>query len=134
MSFSIGRDQTRRAAARWTSTLVAPRPESAPATTSNRGISIEVAVLFLICTLDMLSSAWLFQHGLAVEGNPILRGFAEAGIAPFMGAKLASFLPALVVAEWYRRIRPRRARPLLRCTIVGYVGVYLLAVAGQFVK
>ncbi|MGV3723736.1 MAG: DUF5658 family protein [Actinomycetota bacterium] len=90
-------------------------------------------MLFLICTLDMLSSAWLFHHGLAVEGNPVLRGFAEAGIAPFMGAKLASFLPALVMAEWYRRVRPRRARPLLRGTIVGYVAVYMFAVMGQFV-
>jgi hypothetical protein len=131
MSFSIGRDQTRQAAARFTSALRAPLAEASPTAGSAHKISVEVVVLFVICMLDMLSSAWLFQNGLAVEGNPVLRGFAEAGIAPFIGAKLASFLPALLVAEWYRRIRPRRARPLLRFTIVGYVGVYLLAVVGQ---
>lgn len=132
MAFSIGREQTRQAAARWTSALRAPEPEASHPVARPRGVSAEVAVLFLICTLDMLSSAWLFHHGLAVEGNPILRSFADAGTLPFLGAKLVTFLPALLVAEWYRRVRPRRALPLLRCTIVGYVGVYTLAVAGQF--
>jgi len=130
MAFSIGRAQTRQRAAREISALRLPQPEES-ATLSARGISAEVVVLFLICTVDMFSSAWLFQHGLAVEGNPVLRGFAEAGIAPFMGAKLASFVPALFVAEWYRRIRPRRALPLLRSTIVGYIAIYLFAVLGQ---
>jgi hypothetical protein len=134
MAFGIEREQLRRVTARGTSALQAPNPEAPHSGVRLRGISTEVVVLFLICTLDMLSSAWLFHHGLAVEGNPLLRGFAEAGMLPFVGAKLATFLPALVVAEWYRRVRPRRALPLLRCTIAGYVGVYTLAVAGQFVR
>ena len=128
MSLSLGGGRTRQGVASWASAVPESPSEFAPA----RGICAEVIVLFLICTLDMLSSAWLFHHGLAVEGNPMLRGFAEAGLFPFVGAKVASFLPALVVAEWYRRIRPRRARLLLRCAIVGYVGIYTLAVAGQF--
>ena len=128
MSLSLGRERTRQGVAQWASAALVSEPELAPA----RGICAEVIVLFLVCTLDMLSSAWLFHHGLAVEGNPVLRGFAEAGLFPFVGAKLASFLPALMVAEWYRRIRPRRARLLLRGAIVGYVGIYTLAVAGQF--
>jgi hypothetical protein len=87
----------------------------------------------VICTLDMLSSAWLFQNGLAVEGNPVLRSFADAGTAPFIAAKLLSFLPALVAAEWYRRMRPHRARPLLRFVIASYLGIYVMAVGGQLV-
>lgn len=130
MSFGAGREQTQQAA-RWTSALGAALP-GGQALTRGRRVCGEVLVLFVICTLDMLSSAWLFHHGLAVEGNPVLRGFAEAGIGPFMTAKLATFLPALVVAEQYRRQRPRRARWLLRSTITIYVGIYALAVGGQF--
>lgn len=129
MSLSLGGGRTRQGVAGWASAVLESPSELAPA----RGICAEVIVLFLVCTLDMLSSAWLFHHGLAVEGNPVLRGFAEAGLLPFIGAKLATFLPALAVAEWYRRIHPWRARLLLRCAIVGYVGIYTLAVARQFV-
>lgn len=133
MAFSIGREQSRQNAARGTSALRASGMEAPHASARTRKISAEVLVLFVICTLDMLSSAWLFHHGLAVEGNPVLRQFADAGTLPFMAAKLASFLPALFFAEWYRRVRPQRALPLLRFAIAGYVGVYTLAVAGQFV-
>lgn len=92
----------------------------------------ETLVLFTICLLDMLSSALLFQHGQAVEANPILRHSAEAGMLPFMSAKMLTFLPALAVAEWYRRRRPAFVVPLLRWTAICYVAVYAVMVGGQF--
>lgn len=91
----------------------------------------EVAILFLICTLDMLSSALLFQQRLAVEANPVLRPFAEAGLVPFVSAKLITFVPALLAADWYSRRKPEFIQNLLRVAIVVYVGIYALAVVGQ---
>jgi len=89
-------------------------------------------VLFGICMLDLLSSAWLFHRGLATELNPVLRGAAAAGIAPFVLAKLASFLPGLASAEWYRRRRPQFVRKLLRGVISAYLVLYCAGVASQF--
>jgi hypothetical protein len=83
--------------------------------------------------LDTLSSAWLFAHHLADEANPLLRGAAEAGVAPFLMLKLASFVPALVAAEWYRRRRPTVALPLLRFVLVAYVAIYGIGVTSQVV-
>lgn len=94
----------------------------------------EVVLLFALCTLDMLSSAWLFHHRLAVEANPLLVRAAEAGVVPFVSAKLLTFVPALAVAEWYGRRRPHRIRPLLRWVAALYAGLYLLLVGAQFLE
>ena len=98
------------------------------------GISVETLLLLMVCTLDLVSSAWLFHHGLAREANPVLRGFAEAGIAPFALAKAASFVPALAAAEWYRRIRPAFTTMLLRSALAAYLLIYGIGVGGQFLR
>jgi hypothetical protein len=85
-----------------------------------------------ICTLDMLSSAFLFHHNVATEANPLLRPFAEAGTLPFVSAKLLSFLPALLVAEWYQRRRPKVFIPLLRWVTALYVGIYTVSMVSQY--
>jgi hypothetical protein len=87
-----------------------------------------------ICLLDTASSAYLFHHRLAVEGNPVLAWAAQLGVLPFVVAKTLSFVPALVVAEWYRRRRPGLILPLLRWVGALYVGVYLLSVSAQFLR
>lgn len=66
----------------------------------------EVLFLFVICALDTLSSAVLFHGHYAIEANPLLRSFADAGTIPFIIAKSATFLPALLLAFWYGRRRP----------------------------
>jgi len=81
--------------------------------------------------LDLLSSAFLFERGLAVEGNPLLRTFADSGLVPFALAKLITFVPALAVAEWYCRLRPRYILPLLRWTAPAYLGLYLGLILAQ---
>jgi hypothetical protein len=101
--------------------------------TRNRFFCAEVIVLFVICMADALSSAWLFHAGLATEANPVLRGAAEAGTAPFLTAKFASFIPALLAAEWWRRYRPTLVPLILRLVAVGYVMIYGAGVLGQFV-
>lgn len=93
----------------------------------------EVTVLFLICTLDMLSSAMLFQQQVAVEANPLLRPFADAGLTAFVSAKMVTFVPALAAADWYSRRRPEFIQNLLRIAIIAYLGIYILSVAGQFI-
>ena len=74
-----------------------------------------------------------FQHGMATEANPVLKPFLEAGVGWFVGAKLLTFIPALAMAEWGLRRRPRFYIPLLRWVGALYVGIYAISVAGQFV-
>jgi len=94
-------------------------------------ISRETLILFAICFLDMMSSAIMFQNGLAVEANPLLRGAADAGFMPFVIAKSLTFVPALMAAEWYRRQRPEFVLPLLRWAAAAYAAIYVLLVGRQ---
>lgn len=107
-----------------TQARTAPRAAERNGTITGSGISREALFVLAVCLLDMLSSAWLFHHGLATEANPLLRPFAEAGIVPFMWAKLLTFVPAVGAAEWYRRRRPEFVIPLLRWAGAGYVATY----------
>ena len=93
----------------------------------------EVLFLFVICALDTLSSAVLFHGHYAIEANPLLRSFADAGTIPFIIAKSATFLPALLLAFWYGRRRPEFVRPLLRAASAVYLVVYLSLVVRQFI-
>lgn len=97
-------------------------------------ISPEVCCLLLICILDTASSAILFQAGVAVEANPLLRPAAEAGVLAFVGAKSLTFVPCAVFMEWLRRSRPEFATTLLRLACAAYLGIYTLASAAQLLK
>jgi hypothetical protein len=97
-------------------------------------LSREALFLLAVCMVDMLTSAWLFHHQLAVEGNPLLVQYAEAGTLPFLSAKTMTFLPALVIGEWYGRRRPELVRPLLRWAAVLYLVIYAVLVGVQFVR
>ena len=96
--------------------------------------SPEIMLLTLICVLDMGSSAVLFHFGLASEWNPLLRPFAEAGVAPFVSAKSVTFIPCVIFMEWLRRSRPRFVALLLRGTCTVYVGVYASLTAVQLLR
>ena len=95
-------------------------------------ITTEGVLLFLVCLLDMLSSAYLFHHNLAVEANPLLRPAAEAGMLAFVGLKLATFAPGILVLERLRQHRPRFIRALLRWGLAAYTGIYTVTAAGQY--
>lgn len=109
---------------------VRPRPQSIAATPRSP-ICVEAVILFTICALDMLSSAWLFHHGMAVEANPLLRPAADAGVLPFILLKSLSFVPALVILEVLRRRHHEFIVRLLRGAIVAYVAIYGFMTGGQ---
>ena len=98
---------------------------------STKLISRECLFLLTVCLLDTISSAYFFHQSVAVEANPVLRPYAEAGVLPFVSAKMLTFVPALIAAEWYRHRRPEFVLPLLRWAGMLYVGIYTLMVAGQ---
>ena len=95
-------------------------------------LSGEAIWLLFLCILDTALSAWLFHRGLAVEGNPLLRPYAEMGLVPFVIAKLLTFLPALLFLEAFRHRNPLFYRWLLRGASGVYASVYLLLAARQF--
>ena len=91
-------------------------------------------LLFLICTADMCSTLYWVHIGAASEANPWMAFCLHNGDAAFCAAKLASFLPLLAFAAYYRPRRPRLIAISLRGTIALYVGIYLLAVGGQWIR
>jgi hypothetical protein len=97
-------------------------------------LSREASILLIICLLDTLSSAIVFSMGMATEANPLLRPFAEAGIPQFVLAKTFTFLPAILIAERYARVRPEFVRPLFRWAIIAYITLYAVFVAGLLLK
>lgn len=116
----------------WSLTTYGPISADNAEDTSRVLISREALFLMLVCTLDLISSAILFHQNLATEANPVLRWAAEMGTVPFCLAKAATFVPALIVAEWYRRRRPQFVKLLLRSASVVYVFLYCLLVLRQF--
>jgi len=101
---------------------------------TSRAISPETALLLCFCLLDTLTSAYFFQRGQAVEGNPLLRTYADAGLMSFLGAKLFTFVPTLIFMEILRRSRPRFTAGLLRVATWGYAAVYALFSLPQFLR
>lgn len=91
-------------------------------------IAKETWTLALICTLDMVSTAWLLAGGRAHEANPILRFYANSGLAAFIAFKSLLFVAPLYVLELMRRRRPRFIQRLLRFGIAAYLLGYGLGV------
>lgn len=96
-----------------------------------RVISVEALILLSFCVLDLTSSAWLFHRHLAIEANPLLRPFVEAGIGSFILVKALTFLPGIAYTEWLRRSRPAFALGLLRTAVVAYGVIYLVGYVAQ---
>lgn len=94
-----------------------------------RYISIESMILSLICLADMLSTLILVSMGHAVEQNPLMAACLKQSAMTFVIAKTASFLPFVVVVEWYRKKNPQFARSASRAAIVLYVCTYVIITA-----
>jgi hypothetical protein len=86
--------------------------------------SRETLIVAAICVLDLLSTLFLVQHRDASEGNAVMNFYLQLGIAPFVGVKCLLFVPALLIAEWYRHRNPRLVIRTLRVVIVLYLTVY----------
>lgn len=89
-------------------------------------------LLSLICTADMCSTLYWVHAGAASEANPWMALCLHHGDLAFCAAKCASFLPLLAFAAYYRSRRPRLIAVSLRGTAALYIGIYLLAVGGQW--
>lgn len=98
----------------------------------HRHVSREVVWISAICMLDLATTLYWVSQGHAREGNPIMAFFLDQGAAPFIAAKIATFAPALIAAEWHRPRNPRLIQKLLRWVIVAYLFIYVVGVAGHY--
>jgi Domain of unknown function (DUF5658) len=94
-------------------------------------MSREGAFLFLVCLLDALSTYVFLQLNIAREGNPLLASVASGSPGLFLCVKLLTFVPAIGLAEWYRRINPSFVRRGLRLAAAIYLSVYGIMVLPQ---
>ena len=92
-------------------------------------ISRESVVLAIICTLDMVSTAFLVRFRLAAEQNPLMAACLDRGLLFFFAVKLLSFVPFIVLVERYRRRNPAFVRAATRAAIVLYLCVYAVLFA-----
>ena len=99
-----------------------------------RRLSPEGLALFVICTLDAVSTYLFLVLGIAREANPILRPAAEVHPYVFLVVKVLTYLPAIVVAEWYREHRPQLVQRALRLVLVVYLTTYGAFVLPQLVR
>jgi Ca2+/H+ antiporter len=86
--------------------------------------SRESLIVAALCVLDLISTIYLVQNHQAQEGNVVMDFYLQQGIGAFVGAKCMLFVPALVIAEWYRRRNSRLVIRTLRLVIVLYLAFY----------
>jgi hypothetical protein len=95
----------------------------------NSIISIESILLAAICLADMITTVIMVSAGIAVESNPIMSACLRHGPTFFIVVKLISFVPFIVVTEWYRRKNPAFSRAASRAAIVIYMFAYITLTA-----
>ncbi len=78
----------------------------------------------------MISTLILTAHGVATEQNPLMAVCLKHSAACFAAVKVLSFLPFVVVTEWYGRSNPHFARQATRAAILVYVAAYVFITAG----
>ncbi len=88
----------------------------------------ETWYLILLCTLDMVSTAWLLTAGRAQEANPVMRFYVAQGVPTFMVVKAFLYIAPLFVLELLRRRKPEFIRGILRLGIAAYLLVYGIGV------
>lgn len=97
-----------------------------------RTVSAESAAIATICLVDLLTTLYWVSQGTAREGNPVMAYFLQIGTGAFITAKVLTFAPALVAAEWYRPRNPAFVRRLLQWVIVGYLAIYIAGVGAHY--
>ena len=91
-------------------------------------VSKETLIVATLCAADLISTLLLVhQHG-ADEGNTLMSYYLQQGTGTFIAAKCLLFVPALLIAEWYRRRNPQLVATTLRGVIVMYVAFYMVGV------
>jgi Domain of unknown function (DUF5658) len=77
-----------------------------------------------LCVADLISTVVFMERHGATEANAVMRFYLQYGMVAFIGAKCLLFVPALLMAEWYRQRNPRLITSTLRLVILLYVGLY----------
>jgi hypothetical protein len=88
-------------------------------------------ILFTVCAFDALSTWAFLTTRTATEANPLLAHAAAVSPEYFLCVKVMTFVPAIIVAEWYRRHRPEFVRQSLRIVTGAYLAIYGLFVVPQ---
>jgi hypothetical protein len=103
-------------------------------------VTNESLLICLICIADLVTTLYWVNTGMAQEGNPIMAFFLDQSNAMFIGAKIGTFVPAVVAAEYYRNVRPGWVVRAMRWTIAAYLFIYVASVfahlgdAGEFYR
>jgi hypothetical protein len=90
--------------------------------------SRETLTVAALCLADLISTLFLVRHHQAGEGNFVMDFYLQQGPLAFVAVKCLLFVPALVMAEWYRRKNPRLIVKTLRLVIVLYIAFYMAGV------
>jgi hypothetical protein len=91
-------------------------------------VSRETWLVTALCLADLLSTLFLVHRHGADEGNTLMSYYLHLGTGAFVAAKCMLFVPALLIAEWYRRRNPRLVAATLQGVIVMYVTLYALGI------
>ena len=92
-------------------------------------ISKESLFLVVICLFDTVLTIVFTALGLATEANPLMRFWLERGYVAFVLVKMGTLIPVVLLAEHYRRRNPVFVTKALRVGILGYLSVYVAALA-----
>lgn len=82
--------------------------------------------------LDLMTTLYWVAMGQAREGNPVMAYFLDLSHYSFIIAKIATFVPALVVAEWYRPRNPVLIKRVMRWVIIAYLSTYIIGVGAHY--
>jgi hypothetical protein len=91
-------------------------------------MSKETWIVAALCAADLFTTLLLVHHGGAQEGNTLMCYYLAQGTGAFVAAKCMLFVPALLIAEWYRRQNPQLVAAALRTVILLYVTFYTVGV------
>lgn len=89
-------------------------------------VSKETWVVATVCAADLFSTLFLVQRHGADEGNALMSFYLRHGTGIFILVKCLLFVPALLIAEWYRRRNPRLVVTALRTVIALYLAFYAM--------
>lgn len=89
-------------------------------------ISKESCFLIWVCVADTLLTIALLAMGIAEEANPLMARFLQYGFAAFYLVKLATVVPAVALAESYRRHNPMFVKKALQTGTASYLGLYFV--------
>jgi hypothetical protein len=91
-------------------------------------VSRETWIVASLCAADLISTLF-FVHGHgADEGNTLMSYYLQQGTGTFILMKCLLFVPALLIAEWYRRRNPQLVAVTMRGVIVMYLSFYAVGV------